>query len=117
MDNGTEFKVPTAAEYALALQEIKITDIQRKMLEFHYHAHNRTATYTQLAISAGYESNPVANSQYGTLGARLGTHLKMKFVPLNEDDPKSLPFYSSAIGTGKKYFKFKRCGNNWEGRR
>lgn len=98
----TLYKVPTAAEYADALATLNMSVGQRKMLIYHYHFHNRTVTYTQLAEAAGYETYGAANLHYGKLGAALGEKLNMQFVPLNDDDPDT-PFYSSAIGTSKKY--------------
>ena len=63
MEKRPEFIVPSADKYVEALSEIKITEIQKKMLAFHFLAHNRTATYTDLAKAAGYDSYQVANSQ------------------------------------------------------
>jgi hypothetical protein len=67
---GDRMTIPTAAEYKIALRAIKISENQRKMLEAHFRAHNRTLTYTQLAKAAReeYDSNKPANSQYGKLG-------------------------------------------------
>jgi hypothetical protein len=98
----TPYPVPTANQYVDALKAITISDMQREMLMFHYKAHNRTVTYTELAKAAGYDSYKTANLHYGKLGAALGERLKMPFVPLNTNDP-DIPFYSSAIGTAKKY--------------
>lgn len=98
---GGIMRIPTAAEYTAALSKLKITPIQRKMLEAHYRAHNRTMTYTELAKAAGeqYDSNAVANSQYGGLGGTLGSELNFPFVDLDDNHPGT-KFYSSAIGMG-----------------
>jgi hypothetical protein len=98
----TPYRVPTAAEYVEALKDISLSEGQRKMLRYHYRAHNRTVTYTELAEAAGYDSYGAANLHYGKLGAALGERLKMAFAPLNAGDPDT-PFYSSALGTSKKY--------------
>lgn len=98
----TPYEVPTAAKYAEALASLSMSEGQRKMLMRHYNIHNRTVTYTELAEAAGYETYSAANLHYGKLGAALGEKLGMRFVPLNDDDPDT-PFYSSAIGTSKKY--------------
>jgi hypothetical protein len=96
---GGIMKIPTAAEYKAALSTLKITPIQRKMLEGHYGAHNRTMTYREIAKAAGeeYDSNQVANSQYGGLGFALGSELNFPFTDLDNSGKK---FYSSAIGMG-----------------
>jgi hypothetical protein len=98
----TPYRVPRAAQYVCALNEITIGEAQRKMLEFHFKAHNRTVTFTELATAAGYDSYGAANLHYGKLGAALGERLGMTFVPLDFDDPTT-PFYSSAIGTGHQH--------------
>ena len=97
----TPYPVPTAAQYVEALKAVSISAAQRKMLMFHYLAHNRTVTYTELAAAAEYDSYGAANLHYGRLGAALGEQLKMPFVPLSTDS--DTPFFSSAIGTSKKY--------------
>lgn len=99
-----EFEVPTAERYMQALEDMrtKLTDDQRKMLRFHFRAHNRTATYTELAKAAGKDNFQFANRYYGGLAKDLGDKLDMVYVPLSETNPDR-PFYSSAIGTAKKY--------------
>ncbi len=104
MDARPEFVVPTAEKYVQALKEINMSDIQRKMLAFHFHAHNRTATFTELAKAAGYDTHSVANLHYGGLGNVLGNYLGIAFDTLDDDDPES-QYRSSAIGTAKKYDK------------
>lgn len=101
MDVQPKFEVPTAEQYGQALKAIKISPMQRKMLESHFRAHNRTATYTELAKAAGYDSYSVANSNYGKLGAALGKALDMTFLP-SATTPDS-DFYSSAIGRAIKH--------------
>ena len=94
--------IPSAEQYAQALKELKITDKQREMLKFHYNAHNRMATYTELAKAAGSDHYQTANSGYGRLGYTLGAHLGVPFTPLPDKDPES-EFYSSAIGIPVKF--------------
>lgn len=89
-----EFTIPTATKYAAALQNISITENQKKMLEFHYLAHNRTVTFSELASVAGFDNYRSANLQYGTLGKTLGEELNMKFLTFGNGEM----FYSSAIG-------------------
>jgi hypothetical protein len=98
-DNGS-FQVPSADRYAEALSAIDISATQRKMLEAHYTAHNRTITYTDLARASGADSHRAANSAYGKLGRTLGERLGIRFV---EGGSKNVPFYSSAIGMGNPY--------------
>lgn len=92
------FKVPSAAEYEGALIRIELSPEQRTMLAFHYQAHNRTATFTQLAKAAGKSSYRFANTAYGGLGRRLGEELGIKFVHSN-----GTPFYSSSLGADNPF--------------
>jgi hypothetical protein len=92
------FKVPSAAEYEAALRTLELSPEQRVMLGFHYHAHNRTATFTQLAKAAGKSSYRFANTTYGGLGRKLGEELRMNFAQTN-----GTPFYSSALGIGNPF--------------
>ena len=100
-------RIPSAAEYEKALVEMatEISPFQREMLGAHYHAPNRTITYTQLAKAAGYESYEVANRWYGQLGKDIGAAVsrtagrEFEFVDLDPTKP-DVPFYSSAIGMG-----------------
>lgn len=93
--------VPTAQEYVAALENLKISEIQMKMLLAHYAQHNRSITYTQLGQAAGYATNKTANSEYGSFGHALGDALGFTFVDLNEST--GTKFYSSAIGMGNQY--------------
>ena len=100
MNTSQAFFVPSAQDYARALAKIKITEGQKKMLEFHYRAHNRTVNYTQLAKQVGSNSHVAANSQYGKLGRVLGEALSMNFLLA---EVRNAPFYSSAIGADNPY--------------
>lgn len=95
-----DFFVPTAEQYAKALEEIAMTVRQRAMLLFHFHAHNRTVTFTQLAQAGGYEDYATANLQYGKLGRTLGEELDMVFA---KSLKRGQPFYSSAIGADNPF--------------
>lgn len=94
----TSFKVPAAAAFEAALRKIELSAEQRLMLAFHYHAHNRTATFTQLAKAAGKSSYRFANSSYGALGRKLGEELGMNFFQSN-----GTPFYSSSLGVDNAF--------------
>lgn len=94
------FFVPSAQDYASALTELKISDNQLTMLEFHYLAHNRTVTYTDLAEEAGFVGYTGANVQYGKFGRALGDALSMNFVIV---ESTGVPFCSSAIGAENPY--------------
>ena len=96
LSKSIQSKIPTAAEYVNALVSINISDNQKKMLGSHFHAHNRSITYTELANSAGAKSHVVANSQYGKLARELGEKLNFQFLKSKTRDAF---FYSSAIGT------------------
>jgi hypothetical protein len=98
------FAVPSSELYKEALSAIEpeISDTQRAMLQHHYRAHNRTATFTQLAKAAGSENYRTANSQYGKLGERIGKQIGMTFSTYMSKG-KSVPFFSSAIGSGSHF--------------
>ena len=86
--------IPTATEYKNALEAIKMSDKQRKMLQAHYHAHNRTITAKKLAQAAGEAEFQTANLMYGRLGYLLGEKLNFPFTDLDAERK----FYSSSIG-------------------
>lgn len=100
MNSYENFFVPSAEKYAKAFSELNINESQKKMLEFHYGAHNRTVTYTELAKAAGSTSHVTANRQYGKLGRALGEKLSVNFVGSEE---RGKPFFSSALGSDNPY--------------
>lgn len=87
--------VPTATQYAVGLRAITISPRQLSMLRYHYEAHNRTVTYTELAKAVGKDDHQVANKAYGDLGAALGRAIGFEF-PMAPQRGK--PFYSGALG-------------------
>jgi len=103
------WRVPGADEYYSALKQLrtkkKVSDHHWAMLIFLFDAHNRTATYTELAQAAARggakvsEERPhvYANLEFGKLGKLLGQALGMEFLPSSKRD---VPFYSSSIGVG-----------------
>lgn len=103
------FSVPAAGEYVKALKALdkakRIPAAAKVMLGHHFHAHNRTVTYTQLAQAAvqadgrdgSKVTHRVANSVYGKLGRALGEELGMTFLP---NESGKAPFYSSSLGVG-----------------
>lgn len=99
-NNYIDFFVPTADQYVRVLEENPPNPNQRKMLMFHYFAHNRTVTYTQLAEAAGYPDYKTANLQYGKLGRTLGEELEMIFA---KSAKTGEPFYSSAMGADNPF--------------
>lgn len=99
-NNYINFFVPTSEQYVQALQEIAMTGKQRKMLLFHYSAHNRTVTYTELADAASFDGYKTANLQYGKLGRSLGEELEMIFATSGKTGEH---FYSSAIGADNPF--------------
>jgi 5-methylcytosine-specific restriction protein A len=50
------------------LRSIRVTEIQRRILQIHYGAPSRTISARQIARALGYKHYSVANSQYGRLG-------------------------------------------------
>lgn len=105
MNAYKNYFVPNSDEYVNTLESLQndISENQMLMLKHHYHAHNRTTTYTELAEVAGYPDFKSANLQYGKLGRQIGEKLNMVFAPMDEDKTDSTPFYSSAIGSGNIY--------------
>ncbi len=97
--------VPTSDDYVNALTAVSsdISENQRKMLEHHYRAHNRTVTFGELASAAGYADYRAANLHYGKLGSLIGDKVGMQYALLDETNPESDAFYSSAIGSGSHY--------------
>ncbi len=94
-------KVPTCEEYKTALKSITISDKQKKMLEAHFKAHNRTITYTKLTNAAGHEGHYFANRWYGQLGLDLGKAINFEFADAENRPGKK--FRSSAIGMEFSY--------------
>lgn len=101
--------VPAAGDYLEALRSMRsqgaLKEFKWAMLMSHFHAHNRTTTYTELARAAQEAGASVperqphtyANLEYGKLGKVLGQTMGMEFLPSGKRDA---PFYSSAIGVG-----------------
>jgi hypothetical protein len=66
-------------------------------------AHNRTSTYTELALAAARRGANVpeerphnyANLEFGKFAKELGQALAMEFLPSGN---REVPFYSSSIG-------------------
>ena len=98
---NTTITIPPAASYVKALSSITISPEQRKMLNAHYHAHNRSITFTELAKAASYPNYGSANLQYGKLGTSLGEALGFKFDEFTADP--GTKFRSSAIGMPNNY--------------
>jgi len=108
-NEAAAFAVPVAGEYVKALKALEkashIPASARAMLAHHFKAHNRTATYTQLARAAAVAdgkdganaSHRTANATYGKLGRVLGEQIGMKFLP---SESRKAPFYSSSLGLG-----------------
>ncbi len=101
-NNFIDFFVPSWDQYVNALRESPVANpaterakAQRAMLLFHYAAHNRTVTYTQLANAVGSNEYRTANNYYGRLGKFLGEELEMNFAISGKTGND---FYSSAIG-------------------
>lgn len=103
------WQVPPSAAYYQALTQLrstgKLVSPQWDMLLFLHAAHNRTATYTELAQAAARAGAKVseerphtfANRRFGEFGKVLGLALGMEFLPSSRRDA---PFYSSSIGVG-----------------
>jgi hypothetical protein len=97
------FMVPTMQQYREVLSTLDIQDDQRRMLEAHYRAPNRSITFTQLSAAGkpGETTQDYANLRYGKLGRALGDVIGFSFVDA-EERPGKL-FYSSALGMPDPY--------------
>lgn len=114
------FEVPEAAQYVEALSDLKasgkLSESETAMLLFHYNAHNRSATYGQLAQALAASRGDdiaaatfhAANSAYGILGRKLGEALGMTFA---RSQARDADFFSSAIGVGRAE---QRAGERYE---
>lgn len=103
------WRVPHAEAYYEALKRLrakgKLSGPHWEMLLFLYRAHNRSATYTELANAAASAGAKVpqerphsyANRNFGEVGKLLGQAVGMEFLPGSRRDA---PFYSSSIGVG-----------------
>jgi hypothetical protein len=65
--------VPTVAQYVAAFRAIhsRITENQKKMLQFHHRAPGHVVSATLLANDAGFDGYGGANLQYGLLANEL----------------------------------------------
>ena len=99
MTPSLDFTVPASGAYVAALEAIRprISEDQREMLQFHYEAHNRTATFGELAEAGHLKNFRGANLEYGRLGRLLGEELGMAF---STNELSGDPFFSSSIGNG-----------------
>jgi len=104
MDSYKNFFIPTSNQYINALKDIEgnITEKQKEMLGFHFKAHNRTATFSELASAVEYTNYNAANLQYGLFGRTLGEKLEMVFVPMGGGNDGEL-FLCSSIGADSVY--------------
>lgn len=72
MANPTdEARVPKPEEYLSVLRSAKVNEIQRRMLQVHYRAPNRTITAAQMARTLGFGHYNAANLHYGKLGRQV----------------------------------------------
>ena len=113
IEQKNAFVVPTKQAYAAALNDLstkkKLNVSALAMLGHHFHAHNRTVTYTQLAQAAHDKELPdlkadqqpvsykTANLVYGKLGRLLGETIDKNFMFAPTNDRGGL-FYSSTLG-------------------
>jgi hypothetical protein len=103
------WSVPSCDTYFRALVKLreqgKLDTPHWAMLVHLYRAHNRMATYTELARAAERAGASVpdtrphlyANREFGRMGKLIGDTVKMAFLPSSRRDA---PFYSSSIGVG-----------------
>ena len=67
-----------------ALKGVRISELQREMMNIHYMAPEHTLTAMQMARALGYPHHSVANSNYGKLGHVLGKALN--WTPPTDSD-------------------------------
>jgi putative restriction endonuclease len=68
-------ETPSSAQFATALKNVRISKLQRKMINVHYQAPDHTLTALQMANALGYPHYSVSNGNYGKLGRLVGNNL------------------------------------------
>ena len=71
----TDPEMLTAKNFAEALQNISMTEHQRRILQVHYSAPGRVITAGQMADALGYKSKDPANAHYGRLASKLAKEI------------------------------------------
>ena len=71
--------LPTKEQLVLAFRNININERDKQMLAAHYYAPHRTASAKDLALSCGYTSYQVANTQYGRIANKLCSFLNRDY--------------------------------------
>jgi hypothetical protein len=66
------FNVPTADQYRAAFASITLTDNEKQMLRNHFHAHARSATFTEIG-------GAIANATYGKLGRKISEAIEPNY--------------------------------------
>ena len=85
-------------EFRDALEVIKLTDIEKLLLNAHANAPNATMTSGELGKAAGYASYRTANLRYGALGKKMGAKLGLP-VPEAADRPDTF-LYTGYLAWG-----------------
>lgn len=88
---------PDVAAYRYAIEQAKLSEIERAILSYHANAYRRTVTMRNIATEVlGTSNSSAANLSYGRLAKRIALHLD--FVPDKRDDGSS--FWMSALAEG-----------------
>ncbi|MFZ1744140.1 MAG: hypothetical protein WAT93_14910, partial [Pontixanthobacter sp.] len=85
---------PDEAAYRYAIEQAKLSEIERAILSYHANAYRRTVTMRNIATEVlGKSNSSAANLAYGGLARRIAMHLD--FVPDKRAD--GTPFWMSAL--------------------
>lgn len=94
---GDDLRVPPASEYARVLGQIRVSTLQRRILEEHYRAPDRTGTATDLAalseLTGGFSA---VNLHYGRLCEEICR--KLHFDPGKRDDGTTRWWRACSVG-------------------
>lgn len=105
IETSLSHDIPLCDDYIIALESIRPSQEELDMLLYHYQAHNRTTTYSELSNAVGQRSYQYANKVYGGLAKKLCDQLSFTPIP----NASGRPFYGSVIG-----MKYPYAGRNDE---
>lgn len=75
----SNISVPSEAEYAEALKQVRFTEPQLAMLDLHARAGEAGLTAAKLQHSAGYKSSEMAQKSYGRAGGLIADYLGVTY--------------------------------------
>jgi hypothetical protein len=75
----SNISVPSEAEFAEALKQVRFAEAQRAMLDLHARAGEAGLTEARLQHAAGYKSNEMAQKSYGRAGGLIADYLDVTY--------------------------------------